>query len=145
MNIKIYRIYIMYTCHRFQAQACEYSHEFMNVQIGHTPVRWRPRATPVSAVELSPTPWTVDQDTSASASANSPEPVRGSSWGISLTPPPHRHSSPPPRQHTSGGLSAGDPVATDARAEEEVVDEERPRHIAEIQCLVADGRLDARY
>jgi hypothetical protein len=40
-------------------------------------------------------------------------------------------------------------VATDARAEEEVVDEEstkeRPRHIAEIQRLVADGRLDARY
>ena len=137
----------MYTCHRFQAKACEYSHEFMNVQIGHTPVRWRPRATPVSAVGLSPTPWTVDQDTSASASANSPEPVRGSSRGISQTP--HRNSSPPPRQHTSGGWSAGEPVATDARAEEEVVDEEstkeRPRHIAEIQRLVADGRLDARY
>lgn len=125
----------------------EYSHEFMNVQVGHTPVRWRPRAAPVSPVEMSPTPWTVDKDTSASASANSPEPVRGSSRGISQTP--HRNSSPPPRQHTSGGWSAGEPVATDARAEEEVVDEEstkeRPRHIAEIQRLVADGRLDARY
>ena len=36
-------------------------------------------------------------------------------------------------------------MATDVRAEEEVVEEEeRPLHIAEIQRLVEDGRLDAR-
>ena len=95
----------------------------MTMQIGHTPVRWRPRAAPVSPVEMSPA---VDKDALAPVSAYSRAPVRGLSWGISQTP--HRNFSPPP--------SAGDPVATDVRAEEEVVEEEeRPLHIAEIQRL----------